>query len=80
MEIVMANPDSLLTRFLWKLAAWIQPVPDMGEGWCLRCSLNNGKATVIDADFMQEHVGLHFAVDDPKHEIRIVTRKPPRKD
>jgi hypothetical protein len=56
---MMAKPNSWLTRIRRKLADKLDPMPDKGEGWCVGCSLNNGRTIVTNADGLENHVGLH---------------------
>lgn len=56
---LVANPNSLITRLRIWLANHLDPMPDPGEGWCIRCSLNGGRTLLTSADGMRDHAEAH---------------------
>ena len=61
----MANPNSLLTVVRYRLAQWLDPYPDRGEGWCINCSLNDGRTLIVPATGHARHVREHQ--EDPEN-------------
>ena len=55
----MTNPNSLLTKIRRVLADKIDPMPDFGEGWCIDCSLSEGKTVVFSEDGVKAHMSKH---------------------
>jgi hypothetical protein len=59
----MNDPNSLIVRFRRWLARIIEVRPDPGEGWCLRCCLNDGRTKIISVDGIRDHVESHAPGD-----------------
>ena len=55
----MAKPNSVTTKVRRYLSDKLDPCPDMGEGWCVNCSLNGGKTAVISATGLRGHLEQH---------------------
>lgn len=53
------NPNSLVTRLRWALGTWIQPTPDPGEAWCIRCSINGGRHAILVPGAERLHAEEH---------------------
>jgi hypothetical protein len=71
----MARPGSTLTAFRVWLAARIDPQPDPGEGWCMRCSMNGGRTLVLSADGTHAHARDHQdSPDEGQHFVSVRAR------
>lgn len=68
----MTDPNSLLTRLRRRLVSWADPGPDVGEAWCVDCTMNAGRTVVLPADGSRKHMELH-ARENPKAHITIRT-------
>jgi hypothetical protein len=70
----MADPNSVTTRLRRWLAERLNVQPDIGEGWCLNCSLNGGRTRVISATAIEAHAREHTA-SEQRGVIDIETRR-----
>jgi hypothetical protein len=68
----MRKPNSKTTRLREWIAYTIDPMPPMGEAWCMKCSINGGKTAVISAAGLTLHVKAHT----PGETIFIKRREP----
>lgn len=57
----MADPNSLITRFRIIIADLINPYPDVGEAWCVGCSINEDRTIVLSVEGIQKHVEDHVS-------------------
>ena len=63
----MTNPNSVFSRLRRELAEKIEPKPDAGEGWCINCSLEEGRTLVLPANGFQRHAQKHSDTDGHDH-------------
>lgn len=55
----MADPNSLLTWARFRVARWIEPMPDPGEAWCMNCMMNGGRTLVVAVNNHRDHSVVH---------------------
>lgn len=55
----MTKPNSRITRFRIWLSRKLDPYPDAGEAWCIKCSLNDRKNVVLSAEGVDQHDAMH---------------------
>lgn len=67
----MANPNSLLTRFRFHLAQWLDPYPDKGEAWCIECELNGGRTLIVPASGHTRHLETHRSSEEKSSNVAI---------
>lgn len=67
----MAKPNSKLTVVRWWLSGKLTPLPDKGEGWCVKCSLAKGRTVIIPSQSIERHVNVH-AESEPESHVKIV--------
>lgn len=67
----MATPDGLFTLIREVLSEKIAPGPKQGEGWCVRCSHNEGRTLVMPADQTLQHAESHRN-DNPMGYVKIL--------
>jgi hypothetical protein len=70
--MIMANPNSRLSRIRIWLGEKITPRCDGGEGWCIDCSLNGGWTLILNVDSLLEHLKIH----DPDEIVKFDMRRP----
>jgi hypothetical protein len=71
----VSRPNSRTTRLRRWLAAWLEPMPDAGESWCLDCYLNDGKTKVLSADGTRAHAAEHAArPPDVGHPVKVIMK------
>lgn len=71
----MTDPNSPLTRARQWLATRLQPHPDPGEAWCVRCVLSGRRTLVLSPDATTRHERAH-GEHAPEHEVLILTSLP----
>lgn len=71
----MPDPNSWLTKFRFAVVKLIEPGPELGEAWCIDCSLNDGLTLVIEVDGTQLHARSHVQRGN-KEAIRMISSWP----
>lgn len=71
----MAKPNSLTTLLRRWLVYFIDPMPPIGEAWCLDCRMNDGKTLPLHASQALAHLDAHRGSRDPWVSIRYMTEK-----
>jgi hypothetical protein len=68
--VTMRRHRSFIIKARLALAKIIDPFPDIGEAWCVNCSLNNGKTLLMSSDSVIKHTDKHVEVN-PNEELRL---------
>ena len=70
----MSRPNSLATRVRQRLVAWLEPMPDVNEAWCVNCALNGGRTVIVPSRAARAHVEQHQQGGLGTHTVRLKTR------
>jgi hypothetical protein len=60
----VSKPNSVTTRIRQRIVKVVEPYPDPGEAWCIRCSLNERRTLIISVHGVPEHLLKHVDADD----------------
>ncbi len=67
----MAKPNSLTTSLRLMAVRIIDPMPPVGEAWCMYCSLNGGLTKSFPFTELTDHLDVHIGKNGETGNVSI---------